>query len=94
MVLGEIRVHDSFFSGVRFDGREEVRFFVVVVRVHHFVEALAVNEEVGDVGYLGELVVLQGDGVEGAEHGVVDAGHAGCYFYCFFGDLCALVAEL
>jgi len=47
----------------------------VVVLVHRFVEALAVNEEIGDVGGERELRVLQGYGVEGAEYDVVREAH-------------------
>jgi len=87
MMLLEIGVHDVFHTGISCDGREQKGLFVVVVRVYHFVEALAVGEEVGDVGEEGELGVLEGDGVEGAEHEVVGEGHVGCDFEGFFGDL-------
>jgi hypothetical protein len=52
--------------------------------VHHFVEALAVNEKIGDVGGERELRVLQGYSVEGAEYDVVREAHMGCGFDCFF----------
>jgi hypothetical protein len=84
MVLFKIGIHDSLFTRISFDGWEEVGFLVVVVLVHHFVEALAINEEIGDVGGERELRVLQGYGVEGAEYDVVREAHQGCGFNCFF----------
>ena len=43
--------------------------------MHRFVEALAVNEEIGDIGGERELSVLQGYGVEGAKYDVVREAH-------------------
>jgi hypothetical protein len=74
-MLFKIRIHDPLFAGISFDDWEEVGFLVVVVLVHRFVEALAVNEEIGDVGGERELRVLQGYGVEGAEYDVVREAH-------------------
>ena len=84
MMLCEVGVHDPFLAGVGFDSWEELSFLVVVVRVHHLVEALAVGEEVGDVGREGELRVLQGYGVESAEHDVVGEAHVACGLDCWF----------
>ena len=86
-MLREIRVHDALGARIGFDGGEEGCFFVVVVRVHHLVEALAVDEEIGDVGGGGDLAVLEGDGVQGSEYEVVCKGHAGCNFDCVLRGL-------
>jgi hypothetical protein len=83
-MLVKIGIHDPLFTGISFDGWEEVGFLVVVVLVHHFVEALAVSEEIEDVGGEREFRVLQGYGVEGAEYDVVREAHLGCDFNCFF----------
>ena len=74
-------------SGVCFDSREESGFFVVVVGVDSFVPCLAVDEEIGDVFWIGDLLELEDDGVEAAGEQVVDEAHVVCYFHCFFGDL-------
>jgi hypothetical protein len=52
--------------------------------VHHFVEVLIVDEEIGDVGELRYLGVFKGDGDKGAEHDIVGEGHVCCDLDCFF----------
>ena len=89
-VLLQVDVHDVRIAAQPRDGREEVLFFDVVVRLEDLDESLIEEEKVGcygDTGFDREALVV--GGVEGAQDHVVRQGHVLGHWYArvVAGDL-------